>query len=119
MLNHVRANWIELDVATAAKEVVLFLRQARPEAPLPERAATAVAPIDVLNVALPQPFHHLASTGRCSRCDEQVDMVCHQPIGVDGTLALLGVLLEPAEVRLIVLISVETGLAVVAPLDDV
>jgi hypothetical protein len=46
-------------------------------------------------------------------------MVRHQPIGVDGALALLGVFLEPAEVRLIVLIGVETGLAVVAPLDDV
>ena len=119
MFNHVRANWIELDVAIAAKEVVFFLRQARLETSLPERAATAVVPIDVLNVALPESFHHLARTGRCSRCREQVDMVRHQPIGVDGTLALLGVLVEPAEVRLIVLIGVETGLAVVAPLDDV
>ena len=57
MLNHVRANWIELDVAIAAKEVVFFLRQARPETSLPERAASAVARIDVLNVALSQPFH--------------------------------------------------------------
>jgi len=46
-------------------------------------------------------------------------MVRHQHIGVDGALDLLGVLLEPAEVSLIVLIGVEAGLAVVAPLDDV
>jgi hypothetical protein len=38
---------------------------------------------------------------------------------VDGALALLGVLLALAEVRLTVVIGVEKGLEVVAALDDV
>ena len=48
---------------------------------------------------------------------EQVDMIGHEDIGVDGTAMLLGPLLEPVKIGRLVFITEEHGLAAIAALD--
>jgi hypothetical protein len=48
---------------------------------------------------------------------EQVAMMGHQHVGVDGATALLRVLLEPVEIHPVVLLGKEARLAIVAALN--
>jgi hypothetical protein len=54
-----------------------------------------------------------------SRREQQVYMIGHQHIGVDGAAAIASRLFEPMEVALIVLLGKEAWLAVDAALNDV
>jgi hypothetical protein len=47
-----------------------------------------------------------------------MDMVGHQPIGVYGTGVLLSGVLETCEVKAVVIVGKEDGLAIIASLDD-
>ena len=46
-------------------------------------------------------------------------MISHQHVGVDGATALLRLLIQPAEVRPIILVGEDTGLVIVAALNQV
>ena len=73
------------NVAVASQYVVLALRQTGTKAPFPQRAAAAVDAVYVLHVALPEMFHHLACAVGLLRSEQQMHMVGHQHVGVNGT----------------------------------
>jgi len=52
-----------LDAVTAAEDRILRSSRATPGTAFSARAASAVATVDVLNIAAPQRFHQLAGTG--------------------------------------------------------
>ena len=78
-----------------------------------------IGPVDILDIALPEPFHQDACAISVFRGEQEVDMVCHQDIGMHSTACAFGIFLQPIKIQEIVLISKETGLAVIAALDDV
>lgn len=98
---------------------MVFLGQAGTKFALPKCATSVIHPVDILDISLPQSFHEHGGAGGLLRGKEQVDMVGHQHIGMYGAAAHKAVFPQPFEIKSIITVSMEAGLAVVPPLDDV
>jgi len=71
-----------------------------------------------LDVALPQYLHQFTRRG-ASRCrDDEVSVIGHQDIGMNPAGGFRGVFGQPVEINAIVFVNEETGLPVVATLDQ-
>lgn len=57
MLNHATTHGVQFDVTLTRQQVVFLLGQTRSKAPFPQRAATTVGVVYVLDVALSQSFY--------------------------------------------------------------
>ena len=75
--------------------------------------------VDVLHVALSQVFHQQDGALFARVCEQQMYVVGHQHVGMDGATELVGELFDVLQVELVVLFAVETDRAVIATLDDV
>ena len=67
---------------------MLSLNQAGLESTFPQAAGAAVAAVDVLHVAPSDGLHQLGDAVRFIRCRQQVDVVGHEDIGMDGTVPI-------------------------------
>ena len=85
--------------------------------PLPQRSASPIRVIDIGNVVTPDKLDRFANRITCLRRHQQVDMIGHEDIGVDGTSVLLCPLLEPIKIGGIVFFSEKYGLTAIAALD--
>lgn len=65
-------------------------RQTGAEAAYPERAAASIGAVDVLPVALTQVLHQQGSAVATRGGKQQMRMVAHQHIGMDGAAVLVG-----------------------------
>jgi hypothetical protein len=74
--------------------------------------------IEKADVAASHGLHHLRQAGGGLGRGQQMKVVVHQHIGVDGNTELAGVLLQQVQHHLVVARRHEDRLAVVAPLDD-
>ena len=119
MLDHPGANRVEFDVSITPHHVVFFVGKTGSEPPLPERAATTIGAVDVLHVALAESLHQLPDTAGCFGGEQQMDMIRHQRIRMNHAALGLGVLLQPFKIEAVVVFRIETGLPVIATLDDV
>jgi hypothetical protein len=64
-------------------------------------------------------LHHQGGSLGPLRRDQQVHVVGHQHVGVDGAAVLLSLFFQRVQIPPIVLLSVETGRAIIPALDDV
>jgi hypothetical protein len=80
--------------------------------PFPQAACAAVAAVDVLHVAPPDGLHEFGCAGFCVGCYQQVDMVGHEYISVNGTVPIGSRFLQPMEVTEVILIGEKAGLSV-------
>ncbi len=119
MFNHPGPHRVQLDVSVTAKEVALLAHQAGTESPLPQGAGTSVGAVNGLDISLAQLFHHLRRPLAILRCQQKVDVVGHQHIGVEFDCMLAACLTEMVEVKLTIVLREETDATVVAPLNDV
>ena len=78
-----------------------------------------MAPIEVLHITAANGLHHLRQPIRRAGRGQQVEMVVHQHVGVDGHLKLARLLFEQGQHGLEVRPVHKDRLAVVAALDDV
>ena len=117
--DHVGAHGVEFDVALAGEKIVLGLDGAGLVTAFPEGAAALVVAVDVLDVASAERLHELGGAFGGLRCDEQMDMVGHEGVGVDGAAPVGSRFLQPAEVAVAVLLGKEAGLAIDASLHEV
>ena len=112
------ANRIPLHVDHRRPEVFLVQR-AGEEAVLPEMAAPAVKAIDVASVVQVRSPHSLGQRLRLPGRGDQMHVVGHQAIAVDGQAELLGLLSQYVKIVDAVLIDEEDILAIVPPLGHV
>ena len=68
--------------------------------------------------SLPEPLHEFACTIRLLGSQEEMNMICHQDIGMNGTLCQLCVFCEPVKIYQKIFIVKKTRLPVVSTLDD-
>ena len=73
----------------------------------------------MLHIALAEQFHQVSYDIRLSWRQQQMHVIRHQHIGMDGATGALRAQSQLVEIEKIVVIREETGLAVVAALDDV
>ncbi len=110
---------VEFDVAHAGEEVALRVYEAGAMAPFPQGSGAAVLLVDVLGVAAAHDLQGIGSRGAPVRGDQEVDVVGHEAVGMNGELIFGGQLLPQMEVKLVVLGFEEAGFTVVAALDNV
>ena len=118
MFNHASAYGVEFDIAIATQHVVFFIGETGPEAAFPERAASSIAAIDVLHVALSQALHQITDAIGLLTGEQQVHVIAHQYISVHATTFAASVFLQPFEEESIVVVGEETELPIVASLDE-
>ena len=85
----------------------------------PQAAGAAVEAVDVLHVATTDGLHEARGGCGFSGGHQEVHVVGHEDVGVDGTAPIASRLFEPVEVAVVVLFSEKAGLAIDAALDDV
>ncbi len=119
MTDHLRPHGIQLDVAVTGQHIVLFLRHPGSKASLPQRPAAPIGTIDVLHIALAQVLHQQRSAVGFLRREQQVHMVGHQHVGVDRAAELRCILGQTLQVKYVVFVGEEAGVAVVTALDQV
>ena len=119
VIHHRGAHRIELDVALAAEQVGFGLDQRGLVTAFPQGAAATVGGVDVLHVAPAkgddEPRDGFGALGR----DKEMDVVCHQGVGMKRATLFLQGFAQPVEVGLVVLFSEEAGFAVMPALHDV
>ena len=112
VLHHVGADRVEFDVAHAGEEVGFCLDQAGFVAAFPQAAGAALAAVDVLHVAATNSLHELGCASLCFGCNQQVDVVGHEYISVDGTVPIGSRFLQPVKITEVILIGEKAGLPV-------
>ena len=80
-------------------------------------ADLSIAQIEVLGVGLLHPLHQSCQR-RVPGLDQQIDVIGHQAIGVKAHLALCAVLIQPVEIRFVILIASKRLAPLVAPDSD-
>lgn len=79
----------------------------------------ATGAVDPLRIAHVQRLEHLLQAIFGFRHRDQVDVVAHQAVGEHLDLVFLGVVLQPAQIGLAIVVCKEHLLAPIAPLGDV
>lgn len=113
------SNRVQLNVAVAMQSVVFILGQAGFEAPFPQGTTALVGAIDMLDKALTQMLHHEGWARGFLGRKQQVNMVCHQAVSVNGAAIFYGLFLQLIQVEKVILFREEACRAVVASLNDV
>mgnify|MGYP001097229291 CR=1 FL=1 len=77
-----RSHRTALDLALTADAITVALDQGRAEAALEQGAGSPISAVDVLDVAEAEALHQAARPALGRRCDEEMDVVGHQCIGM-------------------------------------
>ena len=117
--DHRGAQRIEFDVAVAVHQVVAITDQAGLVAALPQRARAVVGDVDIADIAPPEGLHGTGDRAGALWHEQQVHMVGHQRVGMDHAALAPCHVAQFAAIAEVVGVGEETGLAVVAALDDV
>lgn len=117
--HHAGPRGIEFDIAIAGEQVSIAVDQCGLEPAFPKRAGAPIASVEGADVTASDGLHHARRTTRCIRCEQQVDVVGHQYIGMQGAAVLVRGFAQFLPVAQVVGGIGEAGLPVVAPLHDV
>jgi len=117
--HHLGTDRVQFDVARTGQEVVVAVDQGGPVAAFPERAGAVVGGVEILHVPPTHGLQDLGETLRLLRRHEQMEMVGHQHVSVDGGPMLQRQSAEALKKTGVVLLSHENRRPVIAPLDDV
>ena len=107
LVDHAGADGVEFDVAVAGKDVVFGLCEAGAEAAFPQRAATLVGAVDILDVTLSEVFHQQGCAVWILWGEQQVDVVGHQHVSVNNAVELVGKFLQVMQVELVILFGMK------------
>jgi hypothetical protein len=94
------------------------LHQARFEPAFPQGAGSPMPVIHVRHVAATKILHRPADALRIVRRQQQVNVIGHQHIGMDGAVPALHSLRQPLQIDPPVVVLEEDRLPIVAPLHD-
>ena len=117
--DHARAHRIEFDIAHAGEQVVITGDQASFVPSFPKSAAFCISMVHICDVMTADKLNQSADGFSVRRGDQQVDMIGHQNIGMNGAIMLLDAFVKPVQVGGIILVAKERGLTTIATLDDV
>ncbi len=117
--HHPRPHRVELDVALARQQIAFGLHHAGFVAPFPQAAGAPVEAVGVLDVAAPERLNQTRRGARFRRCQQQMDVIGHQGVGVDGAATSASRLFQPMEIAVVIFIGKKARLAVDAALNDV
>ena len=84
-VDHPGANRIELDIATAGQQVSVGIDDGRLEATFPARACATVARVEVLDKSAADDAHEARCRIRCVWRQQQMHMIRHKGVRVNGT----------------------------------
>src|SRR6266850_6020059 len=118
MLHQSRAHRIEVYVTVASEGVRLRSYEPGVKPSLPQRPGPILPRVQALGISLRNVLHQLRATGRPGRRKQEVNMVCHQAIGVDPAIELRRIFPQGAEVRVVIRFLEEAISAIVAPLHN-
>lgn len=118
IIDHAGAQGVEFDVAHAGQQVGVSLDEAGFVAAFPQAAGAFVVAVDVLDVAAANGLHEPGYAVLGFRRYQQMNVVGHEHVGMNGAVPIGSRFLEPMEVAVIILLGEETGLSINAALDD-
>jgi hypothetical protein len=119
MCHHRGPHGVEFDIAQTQQEIGLGFDYTGSVAALPQGAGALIRGVDIGHIAPPNGLHPFGNAIGPRGRYEQMDMIGHQDIGMDGAAITFGSVVNGGEVQAIVLVSEENRLAIIAPLDDV
>lgn len=102
----------------AFEQIAFLLQQTGAEAPLPERTAAPISAVEILHVALSQLLHQRAGGIRCGSAEQQMHVIRHQAVGVDGAPGIVCRARQPVEIKQVIRLGIEAHRTVVAALDN-
>jgi hypothetical protein len=98
---------------------MLFIGRAREESVLPKMSASTMCSVDVLGVEQMRLSQGIGEAIHCSGGGNQVNMVRHQAIGLDGQTMALPLLVQYLQIGPAIPVAEEHVLLVVPSLSDV
>ncbi len=110
---------VEIHIGHAREQVTLRLDQGGLVTPLPQGAAALLDGVEIAHIAPAHRLHHLRQTIHRLRRGQQMKVVAHQDIGVQGDTKLRRAFMQQIQQHLIIRCAGENGLPVVAALDNV
>ena len=96
-----------------------FLDRAGLDPAFPQGAGSLIGPVDVLPVAAADSWHQQACSFRWFQRDQEMYVVGHEDIGVNGTAVIGSRLLQPMAVAVVILLGKEARLPIDAALHKV
>src|SRR5450830_796945 len=110
---------ILFNIMTAKQQIKLGGEHRSLVAPLPQSAAAAVLLIEIRHVVAPYQLHHSCQPFNIGRRCQQMEMVWHQYVGVNGNFEASGAFFEPVKEDVMISGIAENRLLVMATLNDV
>lgn len=114
---HAGPDGIEFDIAHAGQQVGVVLNDTAFMPSFPKRSAASMTMVDVCDVIPPDKLDHAAYGIGTIRRNKQMDMICHEHIGMNKAAMSLAPLFEPCQICLIIIIEEKNGLAIIPALD--
>jgi len=119
-MGHHRSTYgVEFNIARTEQEIGLSLNQTRAVASLPQGAGAVIGGVDIGHIAATNGLHQFGQSIGLRGRHQQMDMIGHQDISMDGTARAFSRVLHRGEVEAIVFVTKENRLAIMTPLDDV
>ena len=119
VLNHDGADRVELDITGTGEQVAFRVDERRFVSPFPQGAGAPVAVVDVAHVTTAGGLHQARNALDVARRDQQMHVVGHEDVSMDGTAVTTARLEERVVQIRVVVVREEDGSAVVATLDEV
>lgn len=116
--HHACTQRVEFDVPMAVHQILPVLDRAGLVAPFPQGSRAVISLVDAADISPSQRLHHSADRPARRGRDEQVYVVRHQDVGVNGAAFAEGDVPEVVSIAEVVRVGEEAGLAIVSVLDD-
>lgn len=110
---------IEIDVPASGQHVLITCHEARLVAALPQGTGALRSLVYVLYISRAERLHQPRYSACGQRCDEQVDMVCHERVCVNKYAIAHGGISQTLQKYPVVAFLEEARLAIVSSLNDV
>ena len=119
LVHHARPHRVQVNVDHASQKIALTLNEVAAVTALPQGAGALMAQVEVAHISAAHRLHHLRQALIGFGGEQQMEVVVHDHVGMDGHLESLRMLLPQGQETLTVGVITHDGLAVIAALDDV
>jgi hypothetical protein len=113
------ANRIQFDIPVARQDVPGRFDQAGLVPALPQAAGSLMLSIEVMGIALRQHVHQCRASCGATRRQEQMHVIAHEAVGVNGATGLLRDIAQQSQVNKMIAFLPKTDHAIVAALNNV
>ena len=119
MRYHPGPHRVQFDISAAGQQILLAIHGRRLEAAFPQGAAAPIGVVEMPHIAPADRLHPLAEAVRRRGRGQDVDVVGHQHIGMNGAAGFLRRIAQAVEIKAVIRVGRKCDAPIIAALNQV